>query len=789
MCLSVEPGDHTGSIESKSGSSRNFIQQIIDDDLKEGRVKGEIITRFPPEPNGYLHIGHAVRAVWINFAIAEEYGGRCHLRFDDTNPETEDMEYVHAIEEDVQWLGFDWGEHRYFASDYFEQLYGFAVKLIEDGNAYVDSLSEAEIREFRGTVTKPGRESPYRSRSPEENLSLFENMRVGEYPDGSHVLRAKIDMASPNMLMRDPVLYRIKHASHYRRGNDFPIYPLYDFAHPLSDAIENITHSLCSLEFEVHRALYDWLVNAVREPPHPHQYEFARFNIDYTILSKRKLLQLVEEGLVSGWDDPRMPTVAGLRRRGVTPESLRNLADMIGIAKSDTRVDISMLEYAIRDDLNTRAPRVMCVLRPLRVVLTNFPEEKIEWTDASYWPHDIAKEGTRPVPLTREIYIERDDFMEDPPKKFHRLSPGSEVRLRYGYIIRCDKVIKDEAGNVVELQCTYDPDTQSGSGSSSRSVKGTIHWVSATEAYPIQVRLYDRLFAVPNPDEVEEGQSFKDHLNPGSLETLDGCVVEPSVKSAAPGDRFQFERQGYFFVDPIDSSEGHPVFNRTITLRDTWGKRRASAPQIKSEKTDPQSDKRPAGAVKIKNPLAGLNKQAILRAEQLVEKHALSLDDAALLASEQEWHSYFESAALRAEAVGGEATAVANWLIHEMRPALGDSSPTDSKVKPGQVATLVNLMSAGTISSRIAKNVFEEMLLSGADPEHIIEERGLNQISDPSAIEEIVTAVLAEFPERAQAYRNGKTGLIGFFVGQVMSRSSGKANPLLVKEILARLLG
>jgi len=589
--------------------------------------------------------------------------------------------------------------------------------------------------------------------------------------------------------MRDPVLYRIKHASHYRRGNDFPIYPLYDFAHPLSDAVENITHSLCSLEFEVHRPLYDWLVDAIFDPPRPHQYEFARFNIDYTVLSKRKLLQLVEEGHVSGWDDPRMPTVAGLRRRGVTPESLRNLADMIGIAKSDTRVDISMLEYAIRDDLNTRAPRVMCVLRPLKVVLTNFPEEEIEWTDASYWPHDIPKKGTRPVPLTREIYIERDDFMEDPPKKFHRLSPGSEVRLRYGYIIRCDSVVKDETGNIVELRCTYDPETQSGTGTSSRSVKGTIHWVSATEAYPIQVRLYDRLFAVPNPDEVDEGRTFKDHLNPGSLETLSGCVVEPSVKSARPGERFQFERQGYFFVDPIDSSEGHPVFNRTITLRDTWGKLAGSDPQTKSGKTVAPSERRPAGTVTSKNPLAGLNKQAILRAEQLVEQHALSLDDAAILASDQKWFSYFESAALELAALGGKIKAVANWLIHEMRPALGDDSPMDSKVEPGQVATLVQLLSSGTISSRIAKIVFEEMLLNGTDPEQIIEERGLDQISDTGALEEIVTAVLAEFPERAQAYRAGKTGLIGFFVGHVMQRTSGKANPKLAKEILARLLG
>ena len=766
------------SNDSADVSSRHFIQQIIDDDLKEGRVQGEIVVRFPPEPNGYLHIGHGVRSIWVNFALAEEYGGRCHLRFDDTNPETEDMAYVKAIEEDIRWLGYDWGEHRYFASDYFEELYELALRLIADGNAYVDSLSEEDIREYRGTVTETGKNSPHRDRHVDENRELFTKMRAGDFPDGSHVLRAKIDMSSPNMLMRDPVLYRIKHASHYRRGNDFPIYPLYDFAHPLSDAIENITHSLCSLEFEVHRPLYDWLVDALFDSPRPHQYEFARFNLDYTVLSKRKLLQLVEEGLVSGWDDPRMPTIAGFRRRGVTSESIRNFSKTIGIAKSDTRVDISMLEYAIRDDLNTRAPRVMCVLKPLKVVLTNFSEETdAEWIDAPYWPHDIPKEGSRPVPLTREIYIEQNDFMENPSMKFHRLSPGEEVRLRYGYIVRCDDVIQDEKGKILELHCTYDPETKSGTGSSSRRVKGTIHWVSASEGIPIHVRLYDRLFMVADPDNTDDEKTFVDYLNPNSLQEPNSSIAEPSVSSAEPGDRFQFERQGYFYVDPVDSTPGHPVFNQTISLKDTWQKAKKAKPaSVTKTQSSPQEHV-------AKNPLEGLSDDVASRVNEMSERYDLSLDDAALLGADDGWSEYFEHAAQQ-----GHAGAVANWLIHEMRPAIGDINPSDASVSPSQVAALVNLLVKKTISSRIAKDVFAEMLDSGLDPEEVIEKLGLSQISDPRAIEDLVDAVLTEHPDHVDAYRNGKTGLIGFFVGELMSKTNGKANPQVVRETLERKL-
>ncbi len=553
-------------------AASDFIRTKVADDLRTGRYAGRVVTRFPPEPNGYLHIGHA-KSCCLNFGIALENDGVCHLRFDDTNPETEDIKYVESIKEDVRWLGFDWGDNLFFASDYFEKLYDYAVILIERGKAYVDSLSEDEIRDYRGTVTRPGKESPYRSRPIEENLDLFERMRAGDFADGEHVLRAKIDMASPNMLMRDPLLYRIRHASHYRRGDDWCIYPLYDFTHCLSDAIENITHSLCTLEFENNRELYDWVLDNVGiERPRPEQTEFARLDIDYTVLSKRKLIRLVEEGHVGGWDDPRLPTLAGLRRRGVPPEAIGAFCDMIGVDKVNSRVDIAKLEYAIRNDLNQRAPRVLCVLRPLKVVITNYPEDRVEQLDAPYWPHDVPREGSRQLPFTREIFIERDDFMEDPPKKFFRLAPGREVRLRHAYVIRCDEVIKDGAtGEVEELRCSYDPETLHGLPEG-RKVKGTIHWVSAAHALTCEVRLYDRLFGVPDPDDVPEGEDFTSNLNPDSLVVLQGPLIEASVAADPPGSRYQFERQGYYISDPEDSKPGALVYNRTVTLRDTWAK-------------------------------------------------------------------------------------------------------------------------------------------------------------------------------------------------------------------------
>ncbi len=554
--------------------SLDFVRAKVAEDLRTGRYGGRVVTRFPPEPNGYPHIGHA-KSCCLNFGIAlENEGGVCHLRFDDTNPETEDIKYVEAIKNDVRWLGFDWGDNLFYASDYFEQLYDFALTLIKRGKAYVDSLSEEEIREYRGTVTKPGRASPYRDRSVEENLDLFERMRAGEFKDGEHVLRAKIDMAHPNMLMRDPLLYRIRHASHYRRGDEWCIYPLYDFTHCLSDAIEDITHSLCTLEFENNRALYDWVLDSVGiETPRPEQTEFARLDLDYTVLSKRRLIRLVEDGHVNGWDDPRMPTIAGLRRRGVTPEAIRSFCDMIGIDKVNSRVDIAKFEYSIRNDLNQRAPRVLCVLRPLKLVITNLPEGQVELLDASYWPRDVSQEGSRQLPFSREIYIEREDFMEDPPSKYFRLAPGREVRLRHSYIIKCEEVVKHpETGEVTELRCTYDPDTLAGPPADGRKVKGTIHWLSAPHALPCQVRLYDRLFKTSDPDEVREGEDFTANLNPDSLVVLQGSLIEPSVADDPPGTRYQFERLGYFISDPLDSRPGDLVFNRTVTLRDTWAK-------------------------------------------------------------------------------------------------------------------------------------------------------------------------------------------------------------------------
>jgi len=561
--------DHSDNPGSPAAAAPvDFIRAIVEEDLASGKHHGRVATRFPPEPNGYLHIGHA-KSICLNFGVAAEHGGTCNLRFDDTNPTKEDVEYVDAIKEDVAWLGFQW-DQLLFASDYFERLYGFAVELIRRDQAYVDSLPWEEIRRHRGTLTEPGRNSPYRDRPVEESLDLFARMRAGEFPDGAHVLRAKIDMASPNLNMRDPTLYRIRHATHHRTGDTWCIYPMYDFAHPLSDALERITHSLCTLEFEDHRPLYDWLVNNLIETDRPRQIEFARLNLNYTVMSKRKLLQLVEQGVVSGWDDPRMPTISGLRRRGHTPESIRDFCGRIGVAKKENVIDVAQLEHSVREDLNKRAPRVMAVLRPLKVVLTNYPEGQVEEVDVINNPEDPAA-GTRKVPFGRVLYIERDDFKEDPPKKFFRLSPGKEVRLRCAYFITCTGVIKDDRGEVVELRATYDPATRGGDARDGRRVKATLHWVSAAHALPIEVRLYDRLFNVEDPEKVSEGQTFLYHINPASLDVLHGCLAEPSLATAVAPARFQFERIGYFCVDP-DSKPGQLVVNRTVSLRDAWAK-------------------------------------------------------------------------------------------------------------------------------------------------------------------------------------------------------------------------
>jgi glutaminyl-tRNA synthetase len=557
------------SNDTPSSSGSDFIRDIIAADLKANKNDGRVVTRFPPEPNGYLHIGHA-KSICLNFGIASEHNGVCHLRFDDTNPAKEDVEYVDSIKEDVRWLGFDWQDKLFYASDYYEQLYQYAVYLVKNGKAYVDSLSADEMRAYRGTLTEPGKNSPHRDRSIEDNLDLFERMRAGEFEDGTHVLRAKIDMASPNLNMRDPVIYRIRRVSHHRTGDTWCIYPMYDFTHGQSDAIERVTHSICTLEFEDHRPLYDWFLNELPVPCHPQQLEFARLNLTYTVMSKRKLLELVSNKHISGWDDPRMLTIQGLRRRGYTPESIRNFCERIGVAKRNSVIEMGTLEQYVREDLNKRAPRVMAVLHPLKIVIDNYPEDQTEELTAVNNPEDPSA-GTRKVPFSQVIYIEQDDFREDPPRKFFRLAPDREVRLRYAYIIKCVDVVKDDNGNIIELHCAYDPDTRSGGSAATRKVKATLHWVSAEHAVQAEVRLYDSLFTKEDPDNVEEGQSYTDFLNPNSLEVLPACQLEPSLAGAEAGSRYQFERMGYFCVDP-DSTEGSPVFNRTVTLRDTWAK-------------------------------------------------------------------------------------------------------------------------------------------------------------------------------------------------------------------------
>ncbi len=563
-------GNNGRSEPEPAGAARShFIREMILRDLATNKYGGRVHTRFPPEPNGYLHIGHA-KSICLNFGLAAEFGGKCNLRFDDTNPCKEETEYVESIIEDVRWLGFDWEDRLFYASDYFDQLYEWAVQLIKAGKAYVCDLSAEQIRDYRGTLTEPGKESPYRNRSVEENLDLFERMRAGEFPDGSRTLRAKIDMASPNLNMRDPVMYRILHAEHHRTGNKWCIYPTYDFTHGQSDSIEGITHSICTLEFEDHRPLYDWYIEQLGIH-HPQQIEFARLNLTYTVLSKRKLLTLVQGGYVRGWDDPRMPTISGMRRRGYTPEAIRNFCDRIGVSKTNATLELSMLEHFVREDLNKRAPRVMAVLRPLRVIIDNYPEDLVEEMEAVNNPEDPAM-GTRKVPFSRVLYIERDDFREHPPRQFYRLAPGREVRLRYGYFIKCTGVVKDEkTGEIVELHCTYDPATRGGNAPDGRKVKSTIHWVSASHAIDAEVRLYDTLFTRENPGEDSEGQDFTAFINPNSLEVLTSCKLEPGLRSAAPGSRYQFERLGYFCVDP-DSTAERPVFNRTVALRDTWAK-------------------------------------------------------------------------------------------------------------------------------------------------------------------------------------------------------------------------
>ncbi|MCI0437435.1 MAG: glutamine--tRNA ligase/YqeY domain fusion protein, partial [Gemmatimonadetes bacterium] len=736
--------------------------------------------------NGYLHIGHA-KAICLDFGAAAEFGGRCHLRMDDTNPETEDIEYVDAIVRDVRWLGFDWGEHLCYASDYFEQFYDLAEGLIRKGLAYVDSLSEEEIREHRGTVTRPGTPSPYRDRPIDENLELFRRMRAGEFPDGAHVLRARIDLASSNMLMRDPVLYRIRHATHYRRGDVWCLYPLYDYAHPLEDAIECVTHSLCTLEFENNRELYDWVVEHCEVRCRPQQIEFARLELDYTIMSKRKLLRLVEGGHVSGWDDPRMPTIAGLRRRGVTPESIRAFCDLIGIAKTNSRVDIAKLEYAVRGDLNTRAPRVMCVVRPLRVVLTNWPADRVELLEAPYWPHDVPNQGSRAVPFSRTLVIERDDFAEAPPPGFHRLAPGAEVRLRYGYVIRCDDVVMDETGAVVELRCTYDPATRGGATPDGRRVKGTIHWVSEAHSLPCEVRLYDRLFAVPDPeaDAGIEGD-FTHHLNPDSLVSERDARIEPSIANDPPGSHYQFERLGYFVSDIVDSRAGALVFNRTVTLRDSWAKLSGELDVSAGRPDRSRPSAQPAaapGAAPVSAPervFADRSPAAQQRFTRYTRTLALDEESADRIARDDATARLFETAL----AAGADPQAAANWIVNDLARELAGRSVEDLPFGGEALASFLQLLATSTLSSSGAREVLAEMVERGGDPPAIVERLGLRQISDADALRTVIAEVIAAHGAKVDEYRAGRTGLLGFFTGEVMRRTRGRANPEVVQALL-----
>ncbi len=775
----------------------DFIRQIVTAHLEQGRY-ARPVTRFPPEPNGYLHIGH-VKSMCLNFGIAQEFGGRCHLRFDDTNPETEEIEYVESIQNDVRWLGFNWGEHLYFASDYFERMYECAEILVNKGLAYVDDASEEEISASRGTVMRPGTPTACRSRTVEENLDLLRRMRAGEFPDGSKVLRAKIDLASPNMIMRDPVLYRIRHAHHYRRGDTWCLYPLYDYAHCLEDAFEDVTHSICTLEFENNREIYDWLLDNIGfAEPRTHQYEFARLELEYTVLSKRKFIRLVKEGHVAGWDDPRMPTVAGLRRRGVPPQALRYFADMIGVAKANSRVDIGKLEHAIRETLNRVAPRVMAVLEPLKVVVTNWPGDEPELLDAPYYPHDVPREGSRRVPFTRELWIERADFAEHPPRGFRRLVPGGSVRLRYAYVIRCDEVVKDEAGRVVELQCSYDPATRSGSGVGPKGI-GTIHWVSAHHALDAEVRLYDRLFDVPDPDDVPEGGDFTDHLNPRSLRVVAGAKVEPSVAKDDPATRYQFERTGYFWRDPVDGVGKRLVFDRIITLKDTWtrkgttgatdgGTARGTPKKMASAGVGGGTGSRVGDHRRVSEERAGKRRaDAVLagRMERYVRDLGLSQEDADVLTGSRPWSDVFEEAV----AVHGDAADVAAWIVNDLRGALGARGPGDLPFGGEALGRLMGLVAAGKVSRRAAKDVLAEMVERGGDPEEIVARLGLERIVDRGTLDTAVSEALARWPEKVAEYRSGRMSLMGLFVGEVMKATRGAADPKAVKELLVKKLG
>ena len=755
---------------------KDFLRRIVEEDLHSGRYK-EVVTRFPPEPNGFPHIGHA-KAISINFGIAEDFGGRCHLRMDDTNPTTEDPVYVEALKDAVRWLGFEWdGEVRY-TSDYFQRLYDYAVELIKMGKAYVDSLSEEEIREYRGSVTTAGRRSVYAERSVEENLELFARMRAGEFAEGEHVLRARIDMASPNMKMRDPLLYRIRHASHYRTGDEWSVYPMYDFAHCLSDYIEGVTHSFCTLEFENNREIYDWIIDTLSlSPPRPHQYEFARLNLSYTLMSKRRLLELVESGTVSGWDDPRMPTIAGYRRRGYTAESILRFCEQIGIAKANSLVDVAQLEFCIRDDLNKKVPRVMCVLDPLKVRIVNY--EGSEELEAPYYPHDVPKEGSRKLPFSAEIYIDRKDFSQNPPKGYHRFTPEQPVRLRYAYIIRCKEVIKNEEGEITEILAEYYPDSKSGEDSSGIKVKSAIHWVEAGSAKKVQLRLYDRLYKAREPEGMED-------LNPDSLKIVEEALIEPAVIEEKPDVRYQFEREGYFYADPVDYSDERPVFNRIVTLKDSWAKKAQEKPVEPKERKRNQAPKEKREEPERESKQDDTLLMSDMERERFAdyrERLGLRAEVASTLARDEELSAFFQEALELYEEAENIAKIVANEVAREMK-----KSRNELAFGAKHVAQLAKMLDRELISTKIAKELFEEMAKSGEEPESIVEKRGLIQISDPETLSPVIEEVLTSNPENLKRYKEGNERLFGFFVGEVLKATAGKANPKVVNTLLRERL-
>ncbi len=745
--------------------SKDFLRTRVEEELKSGKYK-EIVTRFPPEPNGFPHIGHA-KAIAINFGIAKDYHGHCNLRMDDTNPTKEDTKYVAALEDAVKWLGFDWAGNVRFTSDYFHTIYDYALELIKMGKAYVDSLDEETMREYRGTVTQAGKRSKYANRSVEENLDLLERMKKGEFQDGAHVLRAKIDMSAANMKMRDPLLYRIKHAHHFRAGDEWAIYPMYDFAHCLSDYIEGVTHSFCTLEFENNRDIYNWVLDTLElKPPRPYQYEFARLNINYTVMSKRKLLELVESKAVSGWDDPRLPTIAGYKRRGYTPESILNFCNQVGIAKANSMVDVAQLEFCIRDDLNTKVPRVMCVLHPLKVTITNY--EGSEELDSSYYPDDVPKNGSRKLPFSREIYIDREDFNENPPKGYFRLTPQQPVRLKHAYIISCKEVVKDVDGNIVEIKAEYAKESKSGSDTSGIKVKSAIQWVDAKSAKRVEVRVYDRLFRDEAPEGIED-------LNPNSLTIISNAFVERAVVDEKPDERFQFEREGYFYADPLDYTDEKPVFNKIVGLKDSWGKKK---------KAPKESLKVQAKKVQIDGEVVPMNELQQARFDKYTKELSLNSEVANTLARDEQLSSFYEDALTQ----NAMPITLANIVCNEVARELKEKQVDALKFNTKQIAELAEMIDDKTISTKIAKQVFSEMVASGENPAKIVASKGLVQISDPAVIEPIIDEVMAKNPDNVAKFKAGNSKLLGFFVGQVLKSTGGKANPQVVNKLVAQKL-